>query len=120
MVVHIEREIHDFVVLTRVHGELDHDSLDQLRRAFATALALATPPFPLVVDLDGVTFLTSAGLNELYLTDQRARARGVDLRIVATRREVLRPMEITRLTDLLDVRETLQDALSTAVTAKQP
>jgi len=119
MVLHIEREIHDFVVLTRVHGELDHDSLDQLRRAFATALALVTPPFPMVVDLDGVTFLTSTGLNELVLTDKLARERGVDLRIVATRREVLRPMEITMLSEVLDVRATVKAAVSTAVPAEQ-
>lgn len=118
MVLHIEREIHDFVVLTRVHGELDHDTLDQLRRAFATALALVTPPFPMVVDLDGVTFLTSSGLNELLATDRQARELGAELRIVASRREVLRPMAITKLLDVLDVRDTLEAALSSEVPAK--
>ncbi|GAB3456596.1 STAS domain-containing protein [Actinophytocola sediminis] len=119
MVVHIEREIHDFVVLTRIHGEFDLDGLDQVRRAFATALALSTPPFPMVVDLDGVTFLTSIGLNELIMIDRQARERGIDLRIVATRRQVLRPMQITKLLEVLDVRSSVQDALSTAVPAER-
>lgn len=112
MVLHIEREIHDFVVLTRVHGDLDLESLDQLRRAFATALALVTPPFPIVVDLDEVTFMTSTGLNELLETDRRARARGSELRVVATKRSVLRPMLITGLVEVLDVRDSVEDALS--------
>lgn len=119
MVLHIEREIYDFVVLTRVHGELDHDAVDQVRRAFDTALALSTPRFPMVVDLDGVTFLTSTGLNQLLEVDRQARERGIELRIVATRREVLRPLVITGLVELLDVRGSVEAALSTAVPAQQ-
>lgn len=109
---HIEREIHDFVVVTRVHGEVDVNVVNQVRQAFATALALTTPPFPLVIDLDGVTFLASCGLNELLICDQRARERDARLRIVATRREVLRPLEITGLLDVLDVRASLDDAVA--------
>jgi anti-sigma B factor antagonist len=123
LVFHIEREIHDFVVLTRVHGEIDINVVDEVRQAFATALALTTQPFPVVVDLDGVTFLASCGLNELLAADEQARERGAALRIVATRREVLRPLEITGLMELLDVRGSVEDALSgadpRAVPAKQ-
>jgi anti-sigma B factor antagonist len=122
-VFHIERKIHDFVVLTHVHGELDLNVLDDVRQAFATALALTTSPFPMVVDLDGVTFLASCGLNELLATDKRAREQGGELRIVATRREVLRPLEITGLLELLDVRGSIEEALANvapgAVPAKQ-
>lgn len=115
---HIERVIHDFVVVTRVHGEIDLNVMDDLRQAFGTALALTTAPFPMVVDLEGVSFLSSAGLNELIETDRRARERGAELRVVATRREVLRPLEITGLLGLLDVRDSVEDAMSTALAGR--
>lgn len=110
--LHIQREIHDFAVLTRVFGEIDLNVVDQLRQAFDTALALTTAPYPLVVDLSGVSFLSSVGLAELVGVDQRGRERGVDVRMVATRREVLRPLELTALLDTLDVRATVDEALS--------
>lgn len=109
---HIDREIHDFVVLTRVHGEIDLNVMDDLRQALGIALALTTAPFPMVVDLDGVTFMASAGLNELIETDRRAREQGAELRVVANRREVLRPLEITGLLGQLDVRKSVEDAVS--------
>ena len=114
---HIEREIHDFVVLTRVFGEIDLNVVDDLRTALSTALALTTEPFPLVIDLSGVTFLSSAGLNELVTLDQRARERGVELRLVAARREVLRPLDLTGLRDRFDIRATPEDALVSSASA---
>lgn len=116
---HVEREIQDFAVLTRVFGEIDLNVIDDLKQAFDTALALTTAPFPLVVDLDGVTFLSSAGLGELLTTDQRARELGASLRIVATRREVVRPLDITGLMDQLDVRDSVEDALADRSTARR-
>jgi anti-sigma B factor antagonist len=111
-VLHIQREIHDFAVLTRVIGEIDLNVVDELRGALDTALALTTAPYPMVVDLDGVSFLSSAGLSELVGVNERARARGAEVRFVATRREVLRPLGLTGLLDTLDVRATVDEALS--------
>ncbi|MCT2584358.1 anti-sigma factor antagonist [Actinophytocola gossypii] len=110
--LHIQREIHDFAVLTRVIGEIDLNVFDELRRALDTALALTAAPYPMVVDLDGVSFLSSAGLAELVGIDERARTRGVEVRFVATRREVLRPLRLTGLLDHLDIRAEVDEALS--------
>jgi anti-sigma B factor antagonist len=120
LLLHIEREIHDFVVLTRVRGEVDLTVVHAVRQAFATALALTTPPFPVVIDLDGVTFLGSRGLSEVLAAARAARKRGVSLRIVATRREVLRPLVVTGILRMLDVRRTLEEALSSTIPATTP
>src|SRR4051794_35220667 len=55
----------------------------------------------LTVDLDGVTFLDSAGLCALAAIHRRASADGVRLRILASSRAAIRPMQITGLWDLL-------------------
>ncbi|WP_158073544.1 anti-sigma factor antagonist [Actinophytocola xanthii] len=109
---HIEREVLDFVVLTRVFGEVDLNAMDDLRQAVDTALALATAPFPVIIDLERVTFLSSTGLGELVLATRRARELGCELRLVATGRAVARPIEVTGLDAELDVRPTLADALA--------
>jgi anti-sigma B factor antagonist len=111
-VFHIEREVLDFVVLTRVFGEVDLNTLDTLRQALDTALALATAPFPVVLDLERVTFLSSAGLGALVAAARRARELGSDLRLVAAGRAVVRPIQVTGLDAELDVRATLADALA--------
>jgi anti-sigma B factor antagonist len=55
----------------------------------------------LTVDLDGVTFLDSAGLCVLAAAHRRAVKQEVRLRVIASSRAVIRPMQITGLWDLL-------------------
>lgn len=84
-----------------VTGEVDSASAPSLRavvdRAFADGARTLT------VDLQGVTFLDSAGLCVLAGAHRRAAEEGVVLRVVATTRPVVRPLQITGLYDLLAV-----------------
>ena len=57
----------------------------------------------LTVDLTGVTFLDSAGLCVRAAAHRRAVRSDVRMRVLATSRAVIRPMQITGLFDLLDV-----------------
>jgi anti-sigma B factor antagonist len=82
-------------------GEIDSSSapafkarLDGVLDAGATAVT---------VDLNGVTFLDSAGLCALAAAHRRAVRSGIRLRVLATSRAVVRPMQITGLYQLLDV-----------------
>jgi anti-sigma B factor antagonist len=61
------------------------------------------PPRSLVIDLSGVTFLGSAGLAVLAEAHNAATERSVDLRVVASTRLVLRPLQVTGLDKLLTV-----------------
>lgn len=112
---HIEREVQDFVVLTRVFGDVDLNAIDQVREAFDTALALATAPYPLVIDLDNVTFFSSAALSALHTVHVRAAEYGTEVRVVATRREVVRPLRITGLADGLNLYGNVADAVAPAM-----
>jgi anti-sigma B factor antagonist len=99
-------------VLVRFTGEVDMLSADVMRDALTTALTDAAPPHPVVVDLTGIGFFGSVGLARLIEAHQHAIGKHVRLRIVATSRTVLRPLEITGLTGTFDIRQDITTALA--------
>ncbi|WP_245177078.1 STAS domain-containing protein [Geodermatophilus sp. DF01-2] len=88
-------------VLVTVAGEVDSSTAPSLRAVVDSALAGGASC--LTVDLDGVTFLDSAGLCVLAGAHRRAAEDGVRLRVRASTRAVVRPLQITGLYDLLAV-----------------
>jgi anti-sigma B factor antagonist len=94
----------DDVARVGTAGEVDSSSAPLLHAELDRVLDAGVRE--LTVDLDGVTFLDSAGLCALAAVHRRAAAQGVRLRILASTRAVIRPMQITGLWDLLGVEQT--------------
>jgi anti-sigma B factor antagonist len=90
-------------VLLTVAGEVDSSTAPSLRAALDTAFADGV--LTLTVDLDGVTFLDSAGLCVLAGAHRQAIETGVALRVLASNRAVIRPLQITGLWQLLAVEQ---------------
>jgi anti-anti-sigma factor len=109
--LHVQREMDGHTVVVSVAGEVDHNTVGALHVELDTALALATPPAPVVLDLTGVTFFGSAGLNELVLQHLRAGENRTPLRVVAAHRQVLHPIQLTDLHNLLRLFPDRADAL---------
>ena len=82
-------------------GEVDSSSAPALRTSLDGVFDAGVSE--LTIDLNGVTFLDSAGLCVLAAAHRLAARAGVRLRVVASSRAVLRPMQITGLYDLLEV-----------------
>jgi anti-sigma B factor antagonist len=82
-------------------GEIDSSSAPTLRASLDEVLDKGATD--LTVDLTGVTFLDSAGLCVLAAAHRRAVRTDVTLRVLASTRAVIRPMQITGLYDLLHV-----------------
>jgi anti-anti-sigma factor len=99
----------DGVVVLHVSGELDTSSADELARPLKEHLVEGVRG--VVVDLGGVRFLGSAGLESLVVGNQRASSLGVSLVLVATSRATLRPIQATGLDSVFTVVESLDDAL---------
>jgi anti-sigma B factor antagonist len=59
----------------------------------------------LTVDLTGVTFLDSAGLCVLAAAHRRAVGQDVSMRVLASSRAVVRPLQITGLWQLLQAEQ---------------
>jgi anti-anti-sigma factor len=96
----------DALVL-RVTGALDLVLAPKIRQLVDRAQRQA--PSVLVIDLTEVDFLASAGMAELVRAHRLTASMAV--RVVATGRVTLRPLELTRLTDELVIVPTLSAAL---------
>jgi anti-sigma B factor antagonist len=65
----------------------------------------------LVIDMTLTTFCDSQGVNVIVRTRRRAKAEGVDLRLVAASPQVLRILAVTALDTVVPVYRRLEDAL---------
>jgi anti-anti-sigma factor len=74
-------------VVVRLEGELDAATTGQLERS----LARLTPTPLLVLDLHGLRFVDSLGLNMLFRAREWAHSRGVQMRVVRA------PVHVQRL-----------------------
>ena len=80
--------------LVVLHGDLDIATAPELRDCLAKVIGDGAR---IVVDLEAVGFLDSAGLGILVGALKRARTAGGELELVCTSRDVLKPLEITGL-----------------------
>lgn len=96
-------------VVVEVAGDVDTTTAPALVQAADAALA-EEPPV-LVVDLSRVEFLASPGLTAL-LTIHRNAGAGTAVRIVASGRATLRPIQLTGLEDSLSLFPTREAALA--------
>lgn len=65
----------------------------------------------LLLNFDGVEFLSSAALNKLILVDKKVKAAGGQLRLCNLRAEIMEVFTITRLNRVFDIRKTESEAL---------
>lgn len=86
-------------VLLTAAGEIDSTSAPVLRQHLDTLLD--DDVRELIIDLGQVSFLDSAGLCVLANAHRRATRQDVRMRVLATSRAVVRPLQITGLWELL-------------------
>ncbi|MEV6445017.1 STAS domain-containing protein [Amycolatopsis sp. NPDC051716] len=96
-------------IVVEVAGDVDTTTAPALVQAADEALA-EQPPV-LVVDLSRVEFLASPGLTAL-LTIHRNAGTGTAVRIVASGRATLRPIQLTGLEESLSLFPTREAALT--------
>ena len=80
-------------------GELDMDSGDLFEEQ--VALALGDRPAELIVDLGGLTFCDSSGIDVLLAARETATRAGIGFRITRATGIVLRSLTVTGVHDLL-------------------
>jgi anti-sigma B factor antagonist len=104
------RRINGVVVLT-VSGEIDMATAPRMAVYVEHCLDRAGTR-PAVLDLDAVWFLGASGLSVLAEAHAHARRRGVDLRVVASTRAVVRPLQVIQLHRVLRLYPTLPAAVA--------
>jgi anti-sigma B factor antagonist len=105
----VSRQFYGATEVLVVSGEVDLKTVTRLRQAITAALRAA--PSVLVVDMDEVEYLDSAGLNALVDAQERLDGRS-ELRVVASHRVTLRPLQLTGLDQVLTICASRDEALS--------
>ncbi|MGV9625437.1 STAS domain-containing protein [Streptomyces sp. NPDC003487] len=90
-------------------GEIDHDTGATLRQALDLAGGLRPR---VVVDMRQVTFMDSTGINILITAHRALTQAGGWLRLADVEHSVMRTMQIVGIDALIDIRETLGQALT--------
>jgi anti-sigma B factor antagonist len=99
----------DAATLVVLRGDLDLATAAELRECLIEVIDEGTR---IVVDLEAVEFLDSAGLGILVGGLKRARTRGGELELVSSSRHVLKPMELTGLDRVFTIHPGRDSALS--------
>ena len=100
------------VVVAAPAGRIDHTNAESLNRALAPVLDRCGVDFRgLVLDLAHVDYISSIGLRVLMLAAKEARAHRCGIAVAALQPMVGEIFEISRFNYLLDVHDTVRDAL---------
>ena len=95
--------------IATVAGEIDIFTATRLRERLS---ALADGSRHLVIDLDLVTFIDSAGLSALVGTANHAAAHGTSVHVVCARPKILKLFRLTGLDRRLPPTSTVEEALA--------
>jgi len=90
-----------------VEGELDLYTAPRLHTELTAALSGDNIPSCLVVDMSGVGFCDSTGMNVLLAAHRQACERGGDLALAAPRAPVRKILEVTGLSSVFTVHDDL-------------
>ena len=100
------------VAVLSVAGEIDHDS--RIVLSDAAEAAIGQGHVRIVIDLAGVTFCDSGGLNLFVDLHRRTAARGGMLRLAALQPAVTAVVRATNLDRLLHLHATVGEAVGAA------
>jgi len=109
----VDYEVRPQAVVLQAKGEVDSSTAGELISALDAALQQAGTQASrlLIIDLQGVTYFGSAGLNAVLDCHRQGQQAGTSVRLVADNGLVVRPIEVTNLDSVLELYPTLPDAL---------
>jgi anti-anti-sigma factor len=113
LTIGVRRE-RDYAIVTAA-GEIDIATGAGLRERLSE---LAASGRPLVVELDQVSFIDSAGLGALVGAAKRAAAHGASLHVACARPQVRQLFRLTGLDRQIPLARTLDEALAALTAAR--
>jgi anti-sigma B factor antagonist len=94
--------------IVMVTGEVDIATVAQLRERLSQ---LTAEGFPLIADLDRVSFIDAAGLGALVGAARRSAEHGASLRVVCAQPQIRRLLKVTKVDGRLALARTVAEAL---------
>lgn len=107
----------DGVLVLSLGGQLDFLSAPELAPRLADLQAATCSA--VVVDVSGVTFIDSTGLNVLVAGAQSIQSRDAAVLVAGASNHVARVFEIVRLGETIRLKSTLEDAVRAARTWRE-
>jgi anti-sigma B factor antagonist len=101
---------HDGITVLAVRGEVDVYTAPRLREKLVELVSQGK--YRIVVDLENVDFLDSTGLGVLVGGLKRLRSHDGDLSLVCTQHRILKVFEITGLTKVFSIRDSVDAAVA--------
>lgn len=108
MVIVVEKR--GMVTVVSIDGSVDGTTAGELVRSLREQVAAGAPR--LVGNLAGVDYTSSAGLRAILEAVKDTRQHGGDLRLAAVRPEVLRVLELSGFTSILQVFPDVEAAVA--------
>lgn len=99
----------DHIAIATFSGEASFEQADALRDELLRAAERPINAF--IVDLTGLTYITSVGLGAIVAAYLRCRRRDIEFRVAGARGKVQSMFEVTRLDRLFRLEPTLDAAL---------
>lgn len=97
-------------VVMRVHGEVDMATAPTLRQRLQSVTM--TGPTGVVLDLSDLDFIDSTGLGVMVGAAKRMRVNDGTLRIACSQTHLLELFSLTRLDEVFELFDTVDDALA--------
>lgn len=105
----IEREQVGGKVVLRLSGRMDAENAGKLEPACDACIADGFTR--LVIDLEGLAYISSMGLRSFVSVAKKLKDKGGELRVCRLTGLVRQVFEITRLTQVFPLHDTLESAL---------
>ena len=100
----------DSATIVAVEGEIDVYTAPKLRDKITELVGEGV--YHIIIDMEGVEFLDSTGLGVLVGGLKRVRSHDGDLALVCTQRRILKVLEITGLTKVFTIHDSVDSAIS--------
>lgn len=107
----IRENIQDEAVVCTLEGRLDNQTSDQAQKNLGD-LQQREPSLPLILDMSGVDYISSAGLRVLLISMKTAKANSSSVIICAPSKPVEEILEISGFNSMLSVHPNLSKALA--------
>ena len=103
MELNVASRSHDDHVNVTVAGEIDLYTAPRLHSELAAVIASAAPASRVTVDMSGVDFCDSTGMNVLLTSLRQATDRGVRFELAAPRSAVRKILQVTGLDSVFTI-----------------
>ena len=97
----VQEVVADGHAILHLYGEIDFETAPGLDAALRSVERLGVPT--IVLDMSGLTFIDTSGLNRLVVALKRQREKGGDVVLQSPCRQTLRVLEIVGLTRVFTI-----------------